>query len=669
MSHLLKPIGLFISSVVLATSVEAAVLIEQTFESGSLNPWNSYSVNSNVNWKVDSYGSASYGYMNGYGADEASDDWLISPNVNFDAVRSETLTFKTAKNYDGGSFEVLVSTDYDGSSDPTSATWTSLSATYSTGDYSWTDSGTIDLSTITGSGYIAFRYISTGVAGGDGAIWEVDDIVLSGEGEIVLPLSASATISNTDVITGQSVTFSASTSGGKAPFSYYWTLGDGTTSTEQNISHSYSISGTYSISLSVTDNEGISSEDLLTDSVTVATAMNIAVPEKEATLRIASYNASLNRSNEGDLASDLAVTTTEQIKQVAQIIQHVKADVILINEFDFNNGSNAKLFIKNYLEKSINGSEAIEYPYYFIAPSNTGIDSGMDLNNDGQTGTADDGYGYGAFAGQYGMLLLSKYPIDTENVRTFQKFLWKDMPNALLPTDPSTGSDWYNTEETAIFRLSSKSHWDVPVTVKGESVHVLVSHPTPPVFDGDEDRNGKRNHDEIRLWADYITDGSYLYDDNSKTGGLGNNRRFVIMGDQNADPDEGDSYNVAINQLLNSALIDTSFTPESDGAANDTGDRDDTANWNMRADYVLPSTYGLKAVQSGHFWPTNNDVKYPLISASDHRLVWVDLNIETNATSNDSDDGVLPAYNLWTLLTMLATMGALGLFVRRHKMA
>jgi 3-phytase len=91
------------------------------------------------------------------------------------------------------------------------------------------------------------------------------------------------------------------------------------------------------------------------------------------------------------------------------------------------------------------------------------------------------------------------------------------MPDALLPDDPSTPApnDWYSAEELAAFRLSSKSHWDVPIEIGGAVVYVLVSHPTPPVFDGPEDRNGTRNNDEIRFWADYVTPhrGDYIYDD------------------------------------------------------------------------------------------------------------------------------------------------------------
>ena len=82
-----------------------------------------------------------------------------------------------------------------------------------------------------------------------------------------------------------------------------------------------------------------------------------------------------------------------------------------------------------------------------------------------------------------------------------RQFRWADMPGNLIPTD------FYSPEEQAALRLSSKSHWDVPVRIGRRTVHFLVSHPTPPTFDGPEDRNGRRNHDEIRFWADYVAGG------------------------------------------------------------------------------------------------------------------------------------------------------------------
>ena len=68
-------------------------------------------------------------------------------------------------------------------------------------------------------------------------------------------------------------------------------------------------------------------------------------------------------------------------------------------------------------------------------------------------------------------------------------------PLAVLPAATTTGASAAELDDV---RLSSTSHWGVPVDVDGSTVRFLVSHPTPPVFDGAEDRNGTRNHDEIR---------------------------------------------------------------------------------------------------------------------------------------------------------------------------
>ncbi len=415
------------------------------------------------------------------------------------------------------------------------------------------------------------------------------------------------------------------------------------------------------------------------------------------TIRFAQFNASLNRNADGQLVNDLSspaipdnrgfgananqALRIQQAKNVAEIIQRTNPDVLLINEFDYFEADPTKaveLFQQNFLSVSQNGASPVEYPYFYIAPSNTGIPTGFDLNNNGVAvteiingigapGYGDDAFGFGNFPGQFGMVLLSKYPIDTANVRTFQTFLWKDMPGNLLTNDPTVDNPatpvnenlggFYSPEEQAILRLSSKSHWDVPIKVDGEVVHALVSHPTPPVFDGPEDRNGKRNHDEIRFWADYVTPGKgdYIYDDNGGIGGLTAGSRFVIMGDQNADPRDGDSYDNAIWQLLLNPNINTNVIPSSlggiqqsalQGGANlnhkgnpafDTADFADTTPGNLRADYVLPSA-DLPIVNSQVFWGLNTDPLFPLVGtfnpalpggypSSDHRPVLVDVQL------------------------------------------
>ncbi len=370
--------------------------------------------------------------------------------------------------------------------------------------------------------------------------------------------------------------------------------------------------------------------------------------DQEADVRIATFNASLNRAAAGDLRRDLASGDDAQARNVAEIIQRTRPDVLVLQEFDFEPG-NAELFAENYLRVGQGGADPIDYPHLFTAPVNTGVPTGLDLDRDGRTDGSGDAQGFGDFPGQYGMVVYSRHPIDERNVRTFGHLLWQDMPGALLPTDPETGESWYDDEALDVLRLSSKSHWDVPVRVGRRTVHVLASHPTPPVFDGPEDRNGRRNNDEIRFWRDYVSapgKARWIVDDAGRRGGLGPRAHFVVAGDLNSDPFDGDSLPGSIGQLLDHPRVNTSRTPSSAGAveasqrqggvnlehrgpaAHDTADFAEPPG-NIRADYVLPST-SLRITDAGVFWPTSDDPlsrltgEFPFPS-SDHRLVWVDV--------------------------------------------
>jgi len=376
------------------------------------------------------------------------------------------------------------------------------------------------------------------------------------------------------------------------------------------------------------------------------------VGSETQSLRVATFNVSLYRKSEGQLKKDLSVKSDPQIEAVARIIREVDPDILLLNEFDYDtDGEALDLFQENYLS---NVPESFEsYPYTYIAPSNTGIASGVDLDNSGtiiatpgDRGYGNDAFGFGTFPGQYSFAVLSRYPIEASHIRSFQKFKWRDMPGNLMPTE------YYSTAAQDIMRLSSKNHVDVPVDIDGQVIHVIATHPTPPSFDGPEDRNGRRNHDEIRLLADYIAPerSGYLIDDQGQTGGLPENASFVIMGDLNADPNDGDSYDNAIRLLLDHPLVRSTQPSSTGGAAaavktgganadhinpadQDTADfRDDGdfAVGNLRLDYVLPSK-NLTVRDSGVFWPAEGEPGYDWIGpgfppvSSDHRLVWVDL--------------------------------------------
>ncbi len=372
----------------------------------------------------------------------------------------------------------------------------------------------------------------------------------------------------------------------------------------------------------------------------------------ETTVRFATFDAGLSRPSAGDLVEDLATRDDPQARAVAEIIQLNAPDVLVLNDIDYDSaGAAVALFKTNYLEVAENGADEARYPYTYVAAVNTGVPSGLDLNNDGRTGGRGDAFGPGAFEGQHGMAVLSKYPIETDKIRSFQNFLWKDMPNAQLPDDPASGraSGWYSWMELQKVRLSSVSHWDVPISVGESTIHALVSNPSPPPRNGLPGRYGGRNSDEIRLWSDYVSGGAkaaYLYDDDGGTGGLPRGARFVVLGDQNSDPEDGGASAGAVNQLLEHPLI-TDPEPISDGAKEaaalqggvndfhrgdaqfDTVDREDKAAGNTRSDYVLPAR-SLGVSGKGVFWPRVSTPGAELTGifpfpGSAHRLVYVDV--------------------------------------------
>lgn len=344
-------------------------------------------------------------------------------------------------------------------------------------------------------------------------------------------------------------------------------------------------------------------------------------------IRIATFNIWELSREKLEAVDSAGAALDSQVVAAATLLKRIRPDIVLVNEIDVDATDPARvaqLFVERHLRT---GSDPLDYPYVYSAPSNTGDLSGLDLNRDGVTATAslrgdraygDDSWGFGTYPGQYGMAVLSRFPIDTARARTFRLFRWHDLPGHHLP------EAFWPSEVIDQVRLSSKNHLDVPVIIGNDTLHLLASHPTPPSFDGAEDRNGRRNFDEIGFWARYLDGNDALVDDNGVHGGLDGRALFVVLGDLNADPVRTDTLydgKTAMAQLLEHPRLQP--LPAHDGI--------NTASFlgGRRVDYVLPARE-LVAVGGGVFAPdsTADPTGAALArAASDHRMVWLDLRL------------------------------------------
>lgn len=308
----------------------------------------------------------------------------------------------------------------------------------------------------------------------------------------------------------------------------------------------------------------------------------------------------------------------EQVVAVLDVLRHADADILVLAGLDYDLHAVALQLLAERLD---------DYPFRFQGPPNRGLLLTQDRDKDGRLGEPEDAEGYAEFVGQGAMAILSRLPILEDQIRDFSAFRWKDLPNHIALSD---GKDPE--------RLSTTSHWDVPIALaEDRTVHLLTWHATAPVFDGPNDRNGRRNHDEAAFWAAYLA------------GELPQAppQNFLLLGVANADPFDGDSRSEGIRALLNHkelqdprpTSVGATRAASRDGGVNETHQGPpslDTVDWpdglrdpgNLRVDYILPARM-LEVVGSGVLWPDENDPISPQVAqASRHRLVWLDIAIE-----------------------------------------
>ncbi len=116
-----------------------------------------------------------------------------------------------------------------------------------------------------------FYFTTTGTHTGQVTIYSGSQSVIIHWSETVTssssPLNVGMYVSTTSGTAPLSVSFSASASGGTGGYTYYWTFGDGYTSTSASPSHTYSSAGTYTARVTVTDSVGDTASQSTTISV------------------------------------------------------------------------------------------------------------------------------------------------------------------------------------------------------------------------------------------------------------------------------------------------------------------------------------------------------------------------------------------------------------------
>ena len=310
----------------------------------------------------------------------------------------------------------------------------------------------------------------------------------------------------------------------------------------------------------------------------------------------------------------------------AEIIAYLAPDVLVLSGLDYDHGLVTLRAFRDMI-----ASRGVILPYVFAFPTNAGLRTGHDMTGNGRDDTPDDTQGYGLFAGQRGLALLSRYPIDTEAARDFSHFLWRDLPGARLPALDSAVFE--------IQRLSSTGHWDVPLLItEFQQLNLLIYQAGPPVFGGSGKRNLYRNHDETAFWLSFLAGQLPM---------LPPDGPFVLMGGSNLDPHDGDGLNSVMRTLLQHPKLQD-VRPASAGAlraaknetsaAHNGPHAQDTVHWprvpgNLRTSYVLPSA-DLRTLGSGVFWPESDSAEAALFGdpgavSITHRPVWVDVDLRS----------------------------------------
>jgi len=241
-------------------------LLSEGFEDGVMPPpggWSTIDTSSTRNWGIvdavtypDFVHSGDYAAWVNYDSTVASDEWLISPDIDLIGYSSVTLTFWAESDtlYPGATMELHIrGAGFD------DTIWDMIQdETWDTFEYR---EMTFDLSNYIGDTInISWRYV-----GLDGESFGLDDILVTAEsgGD---PLIADAD-GPYEADVGEPIQFQGDATGGDPPYSYEWDFGNGDTSDEEDPIYTYDEAGVYDVTLTVTDNAAATDDDATTATI------------------------------------------------------------------------------------------------------------------------------------------------------------------------------------------------------------------------------------------------------------------------------------------------------------------------------------------------------------------------------------------------------------------
>ncbi|MBW2522711.1 MAG: endonuclease/exonuclease/phosphatase family protein [Deltaproteobacteria bacterium] len=342
-------------------------------------------------------------------------------------------------------------------------------------------------------------------------------------------------------------------------------------------------------------------------------------------VRIAQFNV------QGLSTDKLLDPANGQVRAVTEIVARFDPDILCIEELEydlegvpvaeqvpgrFDGGAQNAARIAAALNAATSGAP---YEHTLITLSNSGFlwagpDNGvLEFGSRGAGELADMNYG-----------IVSRYPILKDQVRVVTDVAWSDLPDNVTAQMQS--------EIGAVvpegYPLFSKALVIAPIDVDGEVLVIVLLHPVPPII---YPTWPYRNHDELggaRALLDGVLPG---------VDPLPEDARFVLVGDLNADPDDGDSLPGAIRQLLDHPRL-VPYQPEGAGTGGNNPQRntnvsdcpsttpiDPTASFQLQLDYLMPSATIGEPLDGGVFFPAESADFDLACRGSDHMMLWAEL--------------------------------------------